>query len=430
MENKRNSIELIIANEELAFQNEEREKRAHEYSILNEELTESLNQIRIINKELILAKVKAEESDKLKSIFLANMSHEIRTPMNAIMGFSELLLDPGLSIENQAYFSRIIHSSSQQLLSVISDILDISKIEAGQINISSELININTLLNELYLSYKKTVELKNIKLYFTCEFPNQIIQVTTDGSRIRQIFCNLLNNSLKFTKTGEINFGYSIKNDFIEFFVSDTGMGIAKENQELIFQRFRQVDATSNCVNGGNGLGLSISKALIEKLGGTISVNSNLGEGTTFFFTIPNVRMNSINISSQPKTVTKKVINGIGKTILVAEDEIYNYAYIEEILSATNLKILHAWNGNEAVEYVKNNANIALVLMDIKMPKMDGYEAMHLIKSFRPKLPVIVQTAYALKQDKDQSLQAGFDDYIPKPIQKNAFINLIAGYLN
>jgi len=429
MNNSKNAIELIIANKELLFQNKQKENLAREYSILNEELNVSLSHIREINKELTLAKEKAEGSDMLKSIFLSNMSHEIRTPMNAIMGFSDLLLEPGLSKEKLASYSNIIRASSQQLLTVISDIIDISKIEANQITMGSELIDVNNLMKELYISYKKSVKLKDIHLHCSCELPNEHIQITTDGNRIRQVFCNLLDNSLKFTKKGRVDFGYKIKEGFIEFYVTDTGIGIAPENHKLIFQRFRQVDATNNRINGGNGLGLSISKALIEKLGGSISVQSNLGVGSTIIFTIPYTKNSKNNFFPRSRTKLKRLNSGEGKTILIAEDEINSYAYIEEILSDSKVKIVHAWDGSDAVEFVKTDPNISLVLMDIKMQKMDGYEALRLIKQIRPELPVIAQTAYALSNDNTQTTQVGFDNYLSKPIAKDTLVEILTGYL-
>ncbi|HBL76246.1 MAG: hypothetical protein A2W90_09875 [Bacteroidetes bacterium GWF2_42_66] len=281
------AAELIIANKELAFQNNEKEKRANEYSILNEELTRSLNQIQNINNELVIAKNNAEESDKLKSAFLANMSHEIRTPLNAIIGFSVFLLDPGLSKENLEDFIQIINTNSQHLLSIISDIMDISKMETGQFAIDSELVDIGKLINELFITYKKLVDPQKINLNCVCDRPNDLIQIKTDGNRIKQVICNLLNNAIKFTEKGKIEFGYRIKENFMEFYVKDNGIGIAPENQNIVFQRFRQVEATNHQLNGGNGLGLSISKAIVEKLGGTIFVRSELGKGSNFVFTIP-----------------------------------------------------------------------------------------------------------------------------------------------
>jgi len=286
-EKEKRAAELIIANKELVFQNEEKENRANEYSLLNEELTESVNQIQKINNELIIAKNKAEESDKLKSAFLANMSHEIRTPMNSIIGFSELLLEPELSKYELDNYVEIIHANSQQLLTIISDIIDISKIEAGLFSIESTKVDINLLMGELFDTYDKIVDLKKLSLVFSPEKPNNLIQVKTDGNRIKQVICNLLNNAIKFTNQGKIQFGYKLKQKFIEFYVIDSGIGIASENQSLIFNRFRQVAPTKKTLNGGNGLGLAISKALVEKLGGTIHVQSELGKGSRFAFTIP-----------------------------------------------------------------------------------------------------------------------------------------------
>jgi len=423
------NVKYLQLNQELAFQNIEKEKRAKEYFMLNEELIESLINIQKVNEELNIAKVKAEESDNLKSAFLANMSHEIRTPMNAIVGFSGFLLNPELAKDKFTDFVEIINASSQQLLSIISDIIDISKIDAGQINVDLELVNINNLLNELFVIYKKVVELKKINFLYLAGNPNDLIQVKTDGNRIKQVLCNLLNNAVKFTKEGNIEFGYKIKESFIEFYVQDTGIGMAPENHELIFQRFRQVETTLAHVYGGNGLGLSISKALVEKLGGTISVASELGTGSTFNFTIPYLK--EVGNIANPLLTNEPglYINWNEKTILLVEDETINHAYIEEVLLFTKVKILHAWDGQEAVEYVKNHSDISLVLMDIKMPIMDGYEAVRFIKQMRPKLPVIAQTAYALIDDKAQMLNAGFDNYISKPIPKVALIELISGYI-
>jgi len=430
MNNKKDSKELFLVKEKLAFQNVEKKNRAKEYSILNKELTESLKQIKKINNELTIAKTKAEESNSLKSMFLANMSHEIRTPMNAIMGFAEFLQEPGLSKDKQKRFVQVINSSCRQLLSVISDIIDISKIEAGQISMDSDSIDINNLLKELFLSYKKVAALKKIHLKCSLECPKELILVKTDVNRVKQILCNLLDNALKFTKEGFIDFGYKIKNDFIEFYVKDTGIGIAPENLELIFERFRQVETTDNRIHGGNGLGLSISKALIEKLGGTISVMSKFGKGSNVLFTIPYLKESDSNFYPNINNKLRRFTGGEGKTILIVEDEVNNYAYIEEILSSSKVNIVHAWEGSEAVEYVKNNADISLVLMDIKMQKMNGYEALRLIKQIRPDLPVIAQTAYALSQDKKQTQQEGFDNYISKPIAKNTLVDIISSYFN
>jgi PAS domain S-box-containing protein len=391
------------------------------------QLKESIDQIKSINNDLILAKNKAEESDKLKSAFLANMSHEIRTPMNAIIGFSEFLLQPELSKDKLEKYVHIIIASSQQLLAIINDIIDISKIESGQLYIESELVNVNKLMDELFVSYKRLVDLKQLKLICQVPNPNKLIQVKTDESRIRQVICNLLNNAIKFTKEGEISFGYTIQENFIEFYVEDSGIGIAPENLSLIFKRFRQVNATNKQLNEGNGLGLSISKALVEKLGGTISANSKPGIGSSFVFTIPyeNEILNTMATTSE--TVQ---YNWDDKTILIVEDEVNNHSYINELLSVANAKTLHAWDGKQAVELVKNHPEISLVLMDLKMPVMDGNEAMQLIKQIEPELTVIAQTAYANSDSRKRAIKVGFDNYLTKPIDSILFMEVLNSYLS
>jgi PAS domain S-box-containing protein len=283
---------LLKSEQDLKKQNTEYANLNKEYSALNEELKESIARMQHINNHLIIAKDKAEESDKLKSSFLANMSHEIRTPMNAIIGFSEFLLEPGISQKNTDRYVQIINASSQQLLSIISDVMDISKIEAGKFSVDLKPVNIDDLMSELFITYKKLIDFKNVSLIYSTENSNEPIQVNTDGGRIRQIICNLLNNAIKFTREGEIKFGYRLQENFLEFFVTDSGIGIAPENLALIFQRFMQVEASNTQLNEGNGLGLTISKALVEKLGGSISVISEPGVGSSFTFTIPNKSVN------------------------------------------------------------------------------------------------------------------------------------------
>ncbi len=424
-----NEEKIKEGGQNLLQRNTEYNNLSTDYSDLTKELTESLNHVLNINDELINAKAKAEESDNLKSAFLANISHEIRTPMNAIMGFSEFLLQPRLSKAKIKDFVQIINSSSHQLLSIINDIIDSSKIETGQLTINYELVNINNLLNELFIMYKKLAELKNLSLHNSYERPNDLIQVYTDGNRIKQIFCNLLNNAIKFTKEGKIEIGYRIKGNFIELYVKDTGIGIAEENQALIFQRFKQVKQTGDVIYGGTGLGLSISKALIEKMGGTITVNSKPGIGSAFIFAIPFIRKTEDN-NSLIEDKSGKHINWNKKIILLVEDEINNHAYFEELLSDTNVKVLHAWDGKEAIEQIKKYSDISLVLIDIKMPILDGYKATQIIKQIRPKLPVIAQTAYALSNDREQALKAGCDNYFAKPIDKGVFIEVLNSYLS
>ena len=415
--------------QDLKIQNAEFHALNMEYLKINEELIESLDYIRNINSELIVSKNKAEESDKLKSAFLANMSHEIRTPLNGILGFSSILMDPELSKENAKKYIGIIDSSGQQLLTIINDILDISKIEAGQIPISLEVLNINQTLKELLQQFMKEAELKNLVLILYSDHLKETILIKTDANRFRQVFCNLLSNAIKFTSEGKIEFGFALKDDLIEFYVKDSGIGIATEDQSIIFKPFRKVASTTTHLYAGTGLGLAISKALVEKLGGTITLKSSPQKGSTFIFTIPYTK--NIEPQQQPplKIESDLLHNGYQKTVLIAEDEIYNYYYIEELLKPMNVKTLHAWNGLEAVELAKNHPDISLVLMDIRMPEMDGLAATKLIKELRPQLPVIAQTAYATREDRENALASGFDYYLSKPIRRALFVEVIDKYL-
>jgi len=259
-----------------------------ERKLAEKTLKESFQIIKKINEDLILANAKSEESEKLKRAFLSNISHEIRTPLNAIVGFSQLLLEPNLSVEVLERNVRIVKESSQQLLTIINNIIDISKIETGQYVVNSELINLNNLMTELFENYIPKAEKKKLRLRLSGLQSVEHTHIKTDGDRLKQVINSLLHNALKFTKEGEIDFGFHQKSDFIEFYIKDSGIGIALENHKLIFKRFRQVEAPNNEISGGNGLGLSIAKSLIEKMGGTISVSSELSKGSTFTFTIPN----------------------------------------------------------------------------------------------------------------------------------------------
>jgi signal transduction histidine kinase len=428
---KREADEALKASmEDLIKQNAEFQSLNIEYLQQNEELTESLDRIQKMNAELLVAKNKAEESDKLKSSFLANMSHEIRTPLNGILGFSGFLKDPELPREKALKFVDIIQSSGQQLLTIINDILDISKIEAGQMSIYLEATNINELLNEIHEQFVMEAELKNLELILNPENMNEPIVINTDGNRLRQVFSNLIINAIKFTSAGIIEFGLTLKNNFMEFYVKDTGIGIAPEDQSIIFRPFSKVAKATNQLYGGTGLGLSISKALIEKLGGTITLHSEPNKGATFTFTIPFVLNIGTHTQQEAETESSSLFDRNEKTILIAEDEIFNYYYIEELLEPLKIKTLHAWNGKEAVDMAKNHPDISLVLMDILMPEMDGITATKLIKEMRPKLPVVAQTAYASREDRENAHKSGFDFYLSKPIARELLVEVIDKYFD
>lgn len=386
---------------------------------IKEDITDRKN----LTRELILAKEKAEESDRLKSAFLANISHEIRTPMNGILGFSELLKNPQLLPEAKNRYIQIIEQSGNRMLSIITDIVDISKIESGQMNLESNKINVNHLLSELAVLFTPEAQAKELRLSFTTALPNEKSFIQTDRNKLTQILTNLIKNSLKFTKEGSINFGYELVDDYLEFYVKDTGVGIPADQTEIIFEQFRQGSISLTRAYEGAGLGLSISKAFVEMLGGTIWVETKLGQGSVFYFRIPYNKQSQKPVhieEGKESTPTSNVI-----TILIAEDDVNSLMFLRTLLELDGLKILEAANGQEAVEAVKDHPEISLVLIDMKMPIMNGFEATRLIKQIRPKLPVIAQTAYAFAKDQDEALQAGCDDYISKPIKKQALMDKI-----
>ena len=377
---------------------------------------------------LIEAKEKAEESDNLKTAFLHNISHEIRTPLNAIVGFSGLLSSPEIDAKKRNHFIDIILQSSDQLLLIIADIVDIATIEAGQAKISEKEIELNSLLKLLFDQFLLKANKQNITLALNLFLPDTEIRIIADETKLSQVLSNLISNALKFTKQGNVNFGYQIKEDEIEFVVEDTGIGIPAIMHSEIFKRFRQVESTTARQFGGSGLGLSISKAYIEMLGGKIWLDSELGKGSTFYFTIPYKRAQKTVSSDQPGARLRNEIK-LQKTLLVAEDEDSNFMLLEELLSGLNSNIIRAVNGLEAVEICKSNRQIDLVLMDIKMPVMDGYEATKQIRSFMPVLPIIAQTAYTSEVDRNKALGCGCNDFISKPLRRDALISKVNNLL-
>ena len=384
--------------------------------------------------QIIKAKEKAEEADKLKSAFLANMSHEIRTPLNGIVGFVSLLGRDNLSKESKNDYIDIVHKSSQQLLTIINDIVDISKMEANLLDIIWNNCNINELLDDIFTNFENE-RLKNekydLELIMEKVFENDKAVILTDEVRLKQLLNNLISNALKFTEKGYIKIGYKIKNkEFIEFFVEDTGIGISKENQQIIFDRFRQEDDSHTRKFGGTGLGLTICKGLAKLLGGEIFLESDKGKGSRFSFTHPYKPADGKTVIIEDIiTVTDTEYNWEGKNILVVDDTEEILFYIEEVLDGSGAKILKAKNAIETFGVLKKNSNIHLILLDIQLPDMNGYEVTKKILSDYKNIPIISQTAYALTGDKEKALAAGCVDYIPKPIHSDMLFKLIDKYI-
>lgn len=392
-----------------------------------EGIVEETTKRKKYENDLKAAKIQAEESDRLKTAFLQNISHEIRTPLNAICGFSQMLNKPKLTDSKRQSYVSIIQNSSNQLLAIVSDILAISALETRQEKIYEEQISVNEIIIELLATYKQQLSNQNISLYAKQLLSDKEATIYTDKTKIIQILTNLLTNALKFTHEGSIEFGYKIleaNHDLsLQFYVKDTGIGIKQELQDKIFERFRQADDSITKKYGGTGLGLSISKGYVELLGGKIWLESQEGKGTTFYFTIPYKPTNKSKINSGNKKSGKKQ-----KNILVAEDEEFNYLFIEEILLEKNINIIHAKNGQEAVDILNAKPDIDLVLMDIKMPVLDGYSAAKIMKKIWPDVPIIAQTAYALEHEIKEYIGA-FDDYLAKPIQEEHFFRIISGFI-
>ncbi len=375
-----------------------------------------------IQLELEAAKARAEESDMLKTSFLQNLSHEIRTPMNAINGFAQMLQHQDISPEKQKKFVQIIQKSTEQLLTIVSDVLTIASIQTKQEKIQLEQISLNNLLTELLTEFSTRADEKNIALYLHRNLSDEDSKIYSDRAKLSQIFSNLLSNALKFTFRGNVEFGYEIieNQDIkqIRFYVKDTGIGIPFDVHDKIFDHFRQADTQIGTTYGGTGLGLSISKGYAELLGGKIWVNSVLNEGSTFYFTIPYKPVN-LNINQQkPHT----------QTIILAEDEIYNFMYIEELLAGSDIKLLHATNGIRAIELAKENPTTNLILMDIRMPVMDGFTAAIEIKKLFPEMKIIALSAYA-RAEEIKTYCTIFDSFLTKPVNRTKILDLIQKYL-
>jgi signal transduction histidine kinase len=380
-------------------------------------------------QELIMAKEHAEESDRLKSAFLANMSHEIRTPMNGILGFAGLLKESDLTSEQQQEYIRIIEKSGARMLNIINDIIDISRIESGEIKISISSYDIKKQFEHLFEFFINEAKQKGLQLIYNHTLSLTKTQIKTDVQKLDAILVNLVKNAIKFTRNGNVEFGCEKTGNYFQFYVKDTGLGIEAEHQKIIFDRFRQASESSSRPYEGAGLGLTISKAYVEILGGKIWVESEIGKGSVFYFTLPYNMETTEKVFDQKIFVADKgaILRKEIKMLIVEDDDI-SMNYLERTANIFCKELLKARTGVEAIETFHKNQDIDLILMDLKMPIMDGYEATRQIRQINKRVIIIAQTAYALFGDKEKAIEAGCNDYITKPINKDKFLSLIQKY--
>ncbi|HLO59552.1 MAG TPA: PAS domain S-box protein [Bacteroidales bacterium] len=379
---------------------------------------------------LIHAKEKAEESDRLKTAFLHNISHEIRTPLNAIIGFSSLLANSDFQQEKKDEFMNIIDASNNQLLAIISGILSLSTLEAGQEKYIEQETNLNEIVATVFNQFNVGHNNPAVKLSYKTALLSRESVVLTDPVKLMQIMVNLVGNALKFTAQGEVQFGYEVNMDIIEFFVKDTGIGIPEEDHVRIFERFRQLDNSATRKFGGIGLGLALSKGYIELLGGSVTLESKPGNGSLFRFTIPFKPVKDFQVIDGVNENSDSELAAFqSKSILVVEDDFNSYLLIENFLESLTHNIIHAENGQVAVRLLEKRELPVLVLLDIMMPVMNGMDTIGIIKKHYPELPVIAVTAYANEEDLQEIKDAGFDDYVSKPIRRQVLMNKIRKYL-
>jgi signal transduction histidine kinase/CheY-like chemotaxis protein len=378
--------------------------------------------------DLINAKRKAEEADKLKTAFLSNMSHEIRTPMNSILGFTGLLENPGITSNQRKKYIQFISKNGENLLNLIGDIIDIAKIESNQLKITKSSCNVHDLLDELKESMLKIKDLEGKEqLELRCNFNRtKKLVLFTDAYRLRQILVNLVYNAIKFTSEGFIEYGYNIINEKeVLFYVKDTGIGIPEEMQEKIFERFHKLESSKIKLYGGAGLGLAISSQLLKLLGGKIWLESYSGMGSTFYFTLPLITVEEDESEKSGNRNEEISINLKEKKFLIVEDDQYNADLIAEYLNNTGATVIFSESGKKAVSAYADNPDIDLIIMDIRLPEMSGIEAARLLHEINPEIPIIAQTAYALDEDRESLNSAGFCDIIIKPVSKRYFLQAI-----
>lgn len=388
------------------------------------DITESVK----ASEQMILAREKAEASDRLKTMFLNNISHEVRTPLNGILGFTEIISQTDLSVQDRKDAIAMLTESSYRLLNTITNYMDISLLTSGSMSVANFDFFPVTILKNLFIQYKTICTDRNLAFFLEVPNKSENLSVSSDKEIFQKIMTHLLDNAVKFTEKGRIHFGFKILEGNLEFYVKDTGFGISKDSLEKVFNRFTKEDNGPARKSEGSGLGLSIAKGMIEIIGSSIKVESEVGAGSTFSFRIPFLKQSKESFSSTSYPENKKL--AADTLILVAEDDQTNFFYLKALLKLeTGATVLHASDGREAIELFKANPDIGLILMDMKMPDIDGFEATKQIKQIRQDVPVIAITAYAMSGDKERVLAAGCDGYISKPISKKNLLKKMAEFV-
>jgi signal transduction histidine kinase/CheY-like chemotaxis protein len=380
--------------------------------------------VSIRTREIQFALEKAEESDRLKTAFLHNISHEIRTPLNAVAGFSKLITKPNISLEKIKRFSESIRTNSDKLIQIVTDVIEISQIQAKEVKVKNTEFDIVALIKEIFSRFTQKAKEKKIDLLIKSDHSYEKFLIEADQKKIEVVLMHLIDNAIKFTSKGHVEINFMIESEKLILSVSDTGIGISDKMKMHIFEPFRQAETEMSKTYGGNGLGLAIIKSYIELMRGTIAFTSEVNKGSTFALTIPIIK--SIGRNIKKKEVSH---DSIADTLLISEDDVENYEYLLELLGDYHLNILYASNGNQTIDLCRANSTVNLILMDIKMPVMDGYTAAKMIKEFRSDIIIVAQTEYVRESDKEKFIGV-FDDYVTKPIREEELKQTLSKYLN
>lgn len=395
-------------------------------------ISSDITEQKDFEKTLRQAKENAQESDLLKTTFLANISHEIRTPMNGIVGFAELLSRDDLDASARKSYVNIMKKSSEQLICIIDDIIDFAKIEANQIRITQEPVKINSMIDQLKIFYDNQLskdENSHVMILTEKGLKDEEAEILSDELRIRQVLSYLIDNAIKYTSDGFIKIGYAIKEKKLHFFIQDSGIGIPSDKKELVFERFRQGDEGHTRKFGGTGLGLPISKGLVELLGGEIWLESEINKGTTFYVSVPFQRDEKMEMSSVEYVTKEEVFDWKDKLILVAEDDDLNFEFMKALLELTQARVIRAKDGGQAVK-ICNTLDFDIILMDIRLPVMNGIQVTRNLRNSGIKSPIIAQTAFAMDDDEKKCLEAGCDRYLAKPIKRDKLFSVMNELLN